>query len=132
MAESDEIESFRDLVTWQVAMDAAEKILELTECQPLSRKFWLASQVGDACTSIAANIAEGHGGISRRMYLMHLYIARGSLSETLTFVELIQRRRYAPAEKLEEANKLLHRTSKLLNGLIKSLRDGPDRPKGNQ
>lgn len=127
MPESDDIESFRDLVVWQVAIDAADRILELTEAEPLSKKFWLCAQVGDACSSISANIAEGHGGISRRMYLKHLYIARGSLSETLTFMELIRRRKNAPQEKLQDIRQLLHRTSKLLNGLIKSLRQRPDR-----
>jgi four helix bundle protein len=132
MSGSADIESFRDLIAWQVAMDAAERTLALTEQEPLSKKYWLAAQIGDACTSIAANIAEGHGGISRRMYLKHLYIARGSLSETLTFLELVRRRRYAPPDELQNIRNLLHRTSKLLNGLIKSLREGPNEPGGNR
>jgi len=127
MPESDDIERFRDLVVWQVVVDAADKILELTESEPLSKKFWLCAQIGDASSSSSANLAKGHGGISRRMYIKHLYIARGSLSETLTFMELIRRRKCAPAERLQEVRQLLHRTSKLLNGLIKSLREGPNR-----
>lgn len=126
MGKSDGIESFRDLVVWQVAMDAADKVLELTESPPLSTKFWLCSQVGDASASISANIAEGHGGISRRMYLKGLYVARGSLYETMSFVELIRRRKYASTERLEEVQQLLRRTSKLLNALIKSLQKSPN------
>jgi four helix bundle protein len=131
MPASDDIESIRDLLAWQVAVDAADKISELTENEPLNKKFWLCAQLGDAW-SIAANITEGHGSVSRRTFLKHQYIARGSLSETLTFMELIRRRDYAPPEKLQGVRQLLHRTSKLLYGLIKSLKDGPSRPKGEK
>lgn len=121
MAEPNAIESFRDLVVWQVAMDAADSVLELVASEPLSKKYWLCDQISRSCTSIATNIAEGHGGGSRRMYTKHLYIARGSLNETLTFMEIIRRQKYATAEELKPIRDLLHRTHKLLNGLIKSL-----------
>ncbi|MBX3474121.1 MAG: four helix bundle protein [Planctomycetes bacterium] len=121
MAESNAIESFRDLVAWQVAMDAVDSILELVAREPLSKKYWLCDQIARSSTSIAANIAEGHGSGSRRMYVKHLYIARGSLNETLTFMEINRRQKYATAEDLRTIRDLLHRTHKLLNGLIKSL-----------
>lgn len=121
MAESSAIESFRDLVVWQVAMDAVDKVLQLVAEEPINKKYWLCDQVSRSTTSIAANIAEGHGSGSRRMYTRHLYIARGSLNETLTFMEIIRRQKYATAEELMPIRDLLHRTHKLLNGLIKSL-----------
>lgn len=121
MAESNAIESFRDLVVWQVAMDAVDSILALVASELLSNKYWLFDQISRSSTSMAANIAEGHGRGSRRMYRKHLYIARGSLNETLTFTEIIRRQKYNTAESLAPIRDLLHRTHKLLNGLIKSL-----------
>ncbi len=121
MAESNAIESFRNLVVWQVAMDAVDSILALVASEPLSNKYWLFDQISRSSTSIVANIAEGHGRGSRRMYRKHLYIARGSLNETLTFMEIIRRQKYNTAESLAPIRDLLHRTHKLRNGLIKSL-----------
>ncbi|NIV10188.1 MAG: four helix bundle protein, partial [Aliifodinibius sp.] len=44
------------------------------------------SQLVDSVQSISANIAEGYSRRSINEYLQYLYIALGSLSETLTRV----------------------------------------------
>jgi four helix bundle protein len=118
---SSDIKSFRDLRVWQVSMDAADLALAACEEGPLSKKYRLAGQLEAAAASIPANIAEGHAGGSTNVYLRHLYIARGSLAETMTFLELFARRKYVTAAMVDGINELLESTGKLLNALIGSL-----------
>jgi four helix bundle protein len=120
-SESGRIESFEDLVVWQKAVDVADLVLEMTEHGPLSRRFRLSDQVGDAAASISANIAEGHDGGSRKIYLKHLYIARGSSAETLTFLRIISRRNYVPLERINAVCSLLAEVRRMLNALINRL-----------
>jgi four helix bundle protein len=124
MSDSDSIESFRDLVVWQVAMDAAETVFELVEGEALRKRFWLCDQICPAVSSISANLAEGHGSGTRRMYVKHCYIARGSLCESLSFVDLIRRRQLGDPQLIAKLDQQLNRAHKLLNGLIAALAGG--------
>lgn len=116
------VKTYRDLLAWQCAMDCADDVLRLTDEKGLARKYWLVDQIQRAAASVAANIAEGHDGqFSKRMYLKHLFIARGSLAETMTFLELSVRRKYITKEEGRTLWKQLQKTGRLLNGLIRSL-----------
>jgi four helix bundle protein len=115
------VRSYRDLRVWQRAMDLAVTTYELTKAFPREEQFALTSQARRAATSIAANIAEGHGRATRPAYLNFLRIAQGSLKELETHV-LISARvglvRAATTEKLlTEADELGH----MLRALIVSL-----------
>jgi four helix bundle protein len=50
----------------------------------------LRSQIVRAATSVTANIAEGKGRMDLRQYLQFLKIARGSLLETIAFLQMLQ------------------------------------------
>ena len=93
------IQSFRDLIAWQKAMDLADMIYDLTEHFPSREHFGLAYQLRKSAVSIPSNIAEG----SRRKtpgYVHHLVIALGSHAELDTQCELATRRRFiGPADK---------------------------------
>lgn len=118
---SDSINSFRDLRVWQAAIDVAESILTACDEEPISKKFRLAGQLESASSSIPANIAEGHASGSTNIYLKHLYIARGSLAETLTFLELFGRRKYIAKKLASSLMSALEPTARMLNALINSL-----------
>ncbi|GIK51887.1 MAG: four helix bundle protein [Planctomycetota bacterium] len=116
------VESYRDLLAWQSAMDVAQEVLRLTDRQEIARKYWLVNQIQRAAASVPANIAEGHDGqFSKRMYLKHLFIARGSLAETLTFLELAVRREYIAKKDGRTLWTKLHKTGRILNGLIRAI-----------
>jgi four helix bundle protein len=78
------VRSYQDLRVWQRAMDLAVMTYELTRKFPREEQFALTSQARRAATSIAANIAEGHGRATRPAYLNFLRIAQGSLKELET------------------------------------------------
>lgn len=86
----DKIKSYRDLHIWQKAVDLAVHVYQITETFPKSEVYGLASQMRRAAVSVASNIAEGHSR-SQAELSRFLSIARGSLAELETQLEIAQR-----------------------------------------
>ena len=80
--------SHRSLVAWQVGMELARECYRLTEDFPKAERFGLTAQIRRAAVSVPANIAEGCGRSSRGELRQFLSIARGSLKELETLLEL--------------------------------------------
>jgi four helix bundle protein len=57
--------SFKDLVVWQRAIQLSLAIYELTSTFPDSERFGLTNQLHRASVSVASNIAEGYGKLSK-------------------------------------------------------------------
>lgn len=87
------VRSFRDLIVWQHAMDATELVYAFASKLPGDERFGLKSQMCRAAVSVPSNIAEGwgRGSSSDRQLLSYLRIARGSLFELETQLELAPR-----------------------------------------
>jgi four helix bundle protein len=105
----DKIKSFRDLVVWQRAVDLAVLIYKTTEQFPKAEMYGLTNQMRRASVSVASNIAEGYN--RSQAELRHfLEIARGSLAELETQLEIAQRIGLLPpqvyADLLAEINTL--------------------------
>jgi four helix bundle protein len=96
------VRSFRDLRVWQAAMDLVEQIYLLTQQFPKHEMYGLASQMQRAAISIPSNIAEGHTRAHSKEYLHHLSIARGSLAELQTQLEIALRLKYCAAEEITQ------------------------------
>jgi four helix bundle protein len=101
-------------------MRLAETIYAITENFPAKETYGLTSQMRRAAVSIPSNIAEGAARGTRKEYLQFLLIARGSLSELDTQLELAHRLGFSadPVNPRDQLNAVFG----LLNGLIKSLR----------
>ncbi len=85
------VRSYRDLTVWQRSMTLAELVYAATSQFPKSELYGLVSQMRRAAISIPSNIAEGHSRISTGGYVQFLGIARGSLAELETQIELAKR-----------------------------------------
>ncbi|MER9295282.1 four helix bundle protein [Mesorhizobium sp. M0621] len=85
------IDSYRDLIVWQQAMDLAVSIYEVTKAWPKEEIYGLTAQLRRAAISVPANIAEGYGRESRASYQQFLRIAQGSLKELETHLLIAQR-----------------------------------------
>jgi four helix bundle protein len=83
-----DIKSHKDLIIWQRSMDLVESVYRITENFPARENFGLVSQMRRAAVSIPSNIAEGYGRQSTGNYSQFLSIARGSLLELETQIEI--------------------------------------------
>ena len=81
----------------------------------------LKSQFRDAAQSVSANIAEGYGRRSLPEYLQFLYIAKGSLAETLTRAIGLQNVKLISNDDFEDLDKLHYEVENKLLRLIESL-----------
>ncbi len=115
------IETFKDLLVWQEAMNIVEMIYLQTSSFPKEEMYGLTNQVRRAAVSIPANIAEGNGRITRKEYLRFLYIANGSMKELETHLLIAERLNFLTKESLEKIQVKLQTVGKLLTTLRKSL-----------
>ena len=94
--------AFQKLDVWQLAVEFADTVISTTENLQTPRQHYrLIEQLEAASTSIAMNIAEGKGRYSKKEFVHFLYIARGSLYETITLLTIMQRRDWIDGEQME-------------------------------
>ena len=118
--------AFEGLDIYQKALDFSVAVIDVIDEIDTPRKhFRLIEQLEASCTSVALNISEGKGRFSKKEFKQFLYIARGSLYETITMLQifvkkdwLIQNRYAVLYSKAEEINKML---SGLINSIKASL-----------
>ena len=122
MAHSGRINSHRDLVVWQKAMDLAVDVYRLTQAFPKSELYGLTGQMRRAAASVPANIAEGHARGTAKDYANFLAVAKGSLMETETFITLSVRLGYATEEASAGTLALIMEISKMPTALRSKLR----------
>jgi len=111
------IESHRELLVWQKAMDLAVLIYELSGRFPSEENYRLVAQITKSASSVPANIAEGKGRATSRDFANFVAIAKGSLMETETYVTLSARLGYASQAEIQPVLDLITEISKMLTAL---------------
>ena len=119
---------FRELIAWQKSMRLARSVYSLTESFPRSEHFGLVSRMRRSAVSVPTNIAEGHGRLTDKGFLVFLAQARGSLYELETQIELSADMGFCEAEAAAALMSDCVEAAKIINGLMRSLRktDDPD------
>jgi four helix bundle protein len=105
---------------WQESMDLVEDIYRITSTFPRTEQFALTSQMRRAVVSVPSNIAEGAARDSDKEFLRYLSIARGSLAEIETQIQIAHRLGYDIDQKrlLLLANGIFAK----ITGLMKTLK----------
>jgi four helix bundle protein len=119
---SETIKSYKDLKAWQQAMILVETAYGLAGQLPDSEKHGLRSQMTRAAVSVPANIAEGHGSYHRGVFLNHLSISRGSLTELETYVLLTVSLKFLRPEQVQQIQEQIQSVGRLINALMRALR----------
>ena len=108
---------YRNLIVWQNAMLLSKAVYKLIDQLPATEKYALSDQVRRAVVSVPSNIAEGCGRASNRDYAHFLAIARGSLYETMTQLELAQSLGFI--DTIKDVEELASEISRMLTSLMK-------------
>lgn len=115
------VQNFRDLEVWQKAMDLVTLVYQHTKIFPKEETYGLTNQVRRAAVSVPSNIAEGQGRRTTGEFLHHLSIARGSLLEVQTQIEIALRLQYLNPQGADQILNLSISVARLMNGLINAL-----------
>lgn len=113
---------YQDLIAWQKAKAFAGEIYRATESFPKAEIYGLTSQLRRAAVSVASNIAEGQGRLTKGEFCHFLGQARGSLLELETQLAISVDLKFLPQNDFERLQGLSIEVQRLLNGLIESLR----------
>ena len=111
------IKSYRDLNVWQFGMDFAVECYRLGKLIPKAEEFRITSQLLRSAASVPANVAEGWMRNSRKDYARFVGIARGSLAEAETFLQLSTRTGLLPDSEAACALEIADKLGRQLNVL---------------
>ena len=110
----------KNLNLWKSAMDLVLKVYEGTKRFPGSEAYGLINQIRRAAVSIPSNIAEGDERGTNKESVRFLYIAKGSLAELQTQLEIAHAVGYIDELTLNAFNEKTKTIGKMLGSLIKS------------
>lgn len=111
--------NYKSLVAWQKSILLAKKIYDLLTIFPKEENYTLTSQIKRAAISISANIAEGCGRRTSKDTVHFLYIARGSVYELESHIEISKLINLITEDNYNSISIDITECVKLINGLIK-------------
>ena len=117
------VQSYRDLVAWNKAMELVTEIYRVTHRFPKEELFGLMSQLRRAAVSIPSNIAEGKGRLSKGEFRQFLGNARGSLAELETQILIAQNLDYFDEAETNRLLAMVEEVGKVLNGLLTAVKN---------
>ena len=115
------VESYRDLLVWQRAVQLSVAMYKYTADLPKDELYGLSSQLRRASVSVASNIAEGWGRASTGEYRQFLGMARGSNFELQTQLVIANELGFGDPEKRRSAESLSHEVGRMLVSLMNKL-----------
>ena len=116
-------QTFENLLVWQKAMNLVVDIYSLCRQGELAKDWGLRDQLQRATVSIPANIAEGYERSSRKEYIQFLSIAKGSAGELRCLIQIVMRLNLVNSERLKNLMERTIEVSRMLKGVINSLRE---------
>ena len=115
--------SIRELEVWRESIDLVVLVYGMLDKLPNHERFALCDQLRRAVVSIPSNIAEGFGRDSHKDFAHFLSIARGSLYEVDTQLEIAERMGYFAVP--NQLRQQMNAVSRLITALNRSLRTTP-------
>jgi four helix bundle protein len=107
------------LKVWQKSVDLTVHLYQATSNFPKSEMYGLCSQMRRCAVSIGSNVSEGEGRASRRETYQFLSLARGSLRELQTQVEIAKRLSFFTEEAAGSLDDQIEEISRMVTGLMR-------------
>ena len=112
---------YRDLDAWKEGIVLVELVYELSARLPTDERFGLVQQMRRAAVSVPANVAEGHDRGATKEFSRFIGIARGSLAELETHLEVALRLGMLDQAQIAAACAKCDQLGRILRGLRKSI-----------
>jgi four helix bundle protein len=111
---------FKELIVWQKAKDLAIFVYRVTfENKAFTRDLGLCDQIRRSVVSIASNLAEGDERDTDREAVRFFYIAKGSLAELRTQLQIANEIGYLEKETFDKLETDCLEIGKMIGRLIK-------------
>lgn len=111
--------SHKKLDVWKKSLELVSNVYKLTHSFPREEQFGLTSQIRRASVSIISNIAEGFARSSEIETKRFLEIARSSLVEVDTQIEISKTLGYISENNIKELKENSNHIFAMLTNLIK-------------
>jgi four helix bundle protein len=111
---------YRNLMVWQKAKALAVEIYRLTKAEAIRHDFSLIDQMRRSAVSVPSNIAEGDERKSDKDSVRFFHIAKGSLAELSTQLEIARDVGYFTSTQVEPLIAQCEELGKMLGALIRS------------
>lgn len=121
------MKDYKELTVWKTGMEVVSRVYEKLRTYPASEMFALSQQTKRAALSVPANIAEGVGRDSRKETVRFLHIARGSLYELETLLQIGMMTGCLKEDDYKQIESLTGQCGRLLNGFVKYHENAPNK-----
>jgi len=118
---------YRSLVVWQRAKTLAVDLYLLTRAESIKHDYALIDQLRRSAVSVPSNIAEGDERMSDKDSSRFFFIAKGSLAELATQLEIARDVKYFNDEQVQPLIAECIELSKMLGALIRARTTPPAR-----
>jgi len=116
------MKTHKDLDVWKKGIEFVALIYKTTSSFPKEEMYGLTSQIRRSAVSIPSNLAEGAARKHENEFRQFLYISLGSAAELETQLIISNMLGYLTNEKSQALLTELNTISKMLQGLIKSIK----------
>jgi len=110
---------FKDLLVWQKAKELAVEVYKFSGDGTLGSDFGLRDQIRRSAVSIASNLAEGDERGTDKESVRFFYIAKGSLAELRTQIQIAYEIGYLEKQLYEGIETKCEELGKMIGKLIK-------------
>jgi four helix bundle protein len=111
---------YQDLLVWQKAKDLAVLVYKISDDGKLSRDFGLRDQMRRSAISIPSNLAEGDERDTDKEAVRFFYMAKGSLAELRTQIQIAVEIGYLTHASFEHIEEKCQEIGRMLGSLIKA------------
>ncbi|MEY4877431.1 MAG: hypothetical protein RL708_2581 [Bacteroidota bacterium] len=122
-----QISRFEDLPIWQLAIELAVKIYNISLEGKLKNDFELKAQIKDAAVSVSNNIAEGFEYDNNADFIRFLTYSKGSVGEVRSMINFLQKVEYISNEKFDEIYNDCINLSKQINNFRQYIKNNKSR-----